>query len=124
MKLFIKKEKELNFHFIIKHTFKFLHAGFHILFICSEEKTLKLWDAWDDCMYGKETYQYFSRVKFCEIDLSNLPEDEKEQIVFILDTESISYGNFHKYLRKYEYIIAIGNKCSFQMYPGVQTINK
>jgi hypothetical protein len=120
-KIFIKKQK-ISSKLIIKHTLNFLLSDLNVLFICSEEKKLKIWDTWDDLMYGNQLYRYFANVKF--FDNFDSLEVTENTLVFILDTELVSYGNFHKYLRKFEYIIAIGDTCPFQMYPGIKTWKK
>jgi len=115
MRIYLKKQ--LHIHFIVDQTLNIVQY-FKVVFVCTDEIQGKIWDVWSDRMYQKDSLEFY-RLKFVE-NLSDLEEDEDKTMVFILNPESVSYGEFHKYGRHYKHIIVIGEKCGFEGYPGLE----
>jgi hypothetical protein len=117
MKIYLKRAFSADF--VVEHTLNMLKY-FKVVLVCSDEMQGEIWDVWSDRMYQKDSLEFY-RLKFVEsiMDLGE-EEDENKTMIFILNPESVSYGEFHKYGRQYRFLVAIGLKCAFEGYPGVE----
>lgn len=115
MKIHIKKN--LPIKFIVDQVVN-ISKYYKVVFVCSNETQGQVWDAWSDLMYQRNSLEFYN-IKFVE-SVTDLHDDEEKTMVLMLNPEDVTYGEFHKYVRYYQHVVIVGEKCKFEGYPGIE----